>query len=91
MNVFILDIWYHGDYFKQREMIESREPLVRSNQITFANLAWDNGYEIFIKYSEYFPEVINIKELTNKELRPEHNIVKLIVSNAFSSGLDYRF
>ena len=28
-----------GDYFREKEMIESQEPLVRSNQVAFANLA----------------------------------------------------
>ena len=91
MKWFVLDIWHPGDYFREREMIETQEPLVRSNQITFANLAWDNGYEIFIRQSRNSSEVINIRNLTDKELRPEHNIVKLIVSNHFSSKLDYQF
>jgi len=87
---FILDVWHPGDYFREKEMIESQEPLVRSNQIIFANLAWDNGYEIFIRQSRNSGEVINIRN-THKELRSEHNIVRLIVANYFSTELDYRF
>lgn len=91
MKWFILDVWHPGDYFREKEMIESQEPLVRSNQITFANLAWDNGYEIFIRQSRNYDAIINIKKLTDKELRPEHNIVELIVANHFSTKLDYQF
>lgn len=91
MKWFILDVWHPGDYFREKEMIESQASLVRSNQITFANLAWDNGYEIFIRQSRNYDAIINIKKLTDKELRPEHNIVKLIVANHFSTELDYQF
>ena len=91
MKWFVLDVWHPGDYFREKEIIESQEPLGRSNQIAFANLAWDNGYEIFIRQSRNAGKVINIKNLTHKELRPEHNIVRLIVANHFSTELDYRF
>lgn len=91
MKWFILDVWHPGDYFREKEMVESQEPLVRSNQITFVNLAWDNGYEIFIRQSRNYDAIINIKKLTDKELRPEHNIVEMIVANKFSTKLDYLF
>ena len=80
-----------GDYFREKEMFESQASLVRSNQIVLVNLAWDNGYEIFIRQSRNYDAIINIKNLTDKELRPEHNIVELIVANKFSTKLDYLF
>ena len=46
MKWFILDVWHPGDYFREKEMIETQEPLVRSNQITFANLAWDKKQKL---------------------------------------------
>ena len=72
-------------------MVESQASLVRSNQIVLVNLAWDNGYEIFIRQSRNYDAIINIKKLTGEELRPEHNIVEMIVANKFSTKLDYLF
>lgn len=43
---FILDVWHPGDYFREKEMIETQASLVRSNQITFANLAWDKKQKL---------------------------------------------
>lgn len=51
------------------------------------NIAWEEGYEIFL-LDENKREV-NIKNLTPKELRPAHNIMNLYLANCFIKSDNY--
>lgn len=51
------------------------------------NIAWEEGYEIFL-LDENKREV-NIKNLTFKELRLAHNIMNLYLANCFIESDNY--
>ena len=60
---------------------------VKTSHISLVNDAWAQGYEIFIFNGT---QEINIRDCTVKELRPIHNIQRLLQANAFeTSGVEF--
>lgn len=48
--------------------------------------AWFEGYEVYIVDNKGYPfKVCNESGLTNKQLRPEHNIFKIFAAGGFGS------
>lgn len=89
MKKFIVDIInidnqkYHGVKIKIKENYE----IITTSHLSLVNHAWENDYEIFI-YNGF--QYFNIRDLTVKELRKSHNILKLIQSNRFHrSGIEF--
>lgn len=63
---------------------------IRTDHICLVNTAYQKGYEIYI-YDNTSKRSYKIKDLTDKELKPHHNIEKLILTNQFNSMFDWHF
>ena len=88
MKKFIIDIIntdkqkYHDVLGKIKKNFET----VQTSHLCLVNDAWYKGYEIFI-YDGFVTE--NIRDLTNKELRPIHNIEMLVMANHFECNVEF--
>ena len=88
MKRFVIDIInidkqkYHDVFGKIKKNFET----IQTSHLCLINDAWSEGYEIFI-YDGFVTE--NIRDLTNKELRPIHNIERLVRANHFKCNVEF--
>lgn len=85
MKKFVIDILSldNQKYHTIRLKINKNFQYIKTSHISLVNDAWVQGYEIFIFNGT---EEINIRDCTNKELRPIHNIQKLLQANVFETS-----
>ena len=74
-------------YHAIRLKINKNFEYIKTSHISLVNDAWEQGYEIFIFNGN---QEINIRDCTVKELRPIHNIQRLLQANQFeNSGVEF--
>ena len=89
MKKFVIDILYldNQKYHAIRLKINKNFEYIKTSHISLVNDAWAQGYEIFIFNGI---QEINIRDCTVKELRPIHNIQRLLQANKFKkSGVNF--
>ena len=89
MKKFVIDILSldNQKYHAIRLKINKNFEYIKTSHISLVNDAWVQGYEIFIFNGT---QEINIRNCTVKELRPIHNIQRLLQANAFeNSGVEF--
>lgn len=90
---FIIDIFSRDSSGKYHSIITAfalELDEIRTDHICLVNRAYQQGYDIYI-YDDSSKRSYNIKDLTDKELKPHHNIEKMLLANHFNSYFNWRF
>lgn len=90
---FVIDIFNRDSSGKYHSIITAfalELDEIRTDHICLVNIAYQQGYEIYI-YDNTSKRSYNIRDLTDKELKPHHNIEKMLLANHFNSYFNWRF
>ena len=90
---FIIDIFdnpFRDSYHRTKNAILGGIDEIVTDHICLVNLAYKQGYEIFIR-DFHSKRSYSIRDLTDKELKPYHNIEKMLLANHFNSYFSWHF
>lgn len=90
---FIIDIFdnpFRDTYHRTKNAILVGIDEIVTDHICLVNLAYEQGYEIFIR-DFHSKRSYSIRDLTDKELKPYHNIEKMLLANHFNSYFSWHF
>ena len=90
---FVIDIFNRDSSGKYHSIITAfalELDEIRTDHICLVDRAYQQGYEIYI-YDNTSKRSYSIRDLTDKELKPYHNIEKMLLANHFNSYFSWHF